>query len=263
MNLDRLVNCHSQIARLMAARAEHFGAIQRAEEHRWYWRPTTPRLVLLAESHVHTTEADLKCVLRGQPPLPANMPTGFVRLVYCLGYGETQLVLGASSGRNTGTPQYWQIFHSCIHPVASNEDFREVQASRTRSSDRRITNKVRLLSALKDRGIWLLDASIAALYQQAQPKPPHELRTRVIEQSWDNYVRDVVAEANPEAILCVGIGIARTLQSRLDQLRIPWDAVPQPQARLSCSQRFEVFETFHSVSGDPDSIRKISRKWLQ
>lgn len=263
MDLARLTTCHSEIASFVGARAEPLSTIQRVEEHRWFWRPSQPRLILLAESHVHTSEADVMCAVLARPEFPAGLPAGFVRLVYCLGYGEGRLVDGMVTGRNTGTPQFWQIFHSCLHPVSSNHDFRNVQVSRTRGLDERVAYKIKLLNGLRGDGIWLVDASIAALYQQGQPKPSHRLRVQMIQKSWDGYVGHVVAEAAPEAILCIGVGVARTLKSRLDELRIPWGCVPQPQARLSSSQRFQVFATYHSVSRDPGSVSQVSREWLR
>lgn len=262
MDLARLTTCHAEIASFVGARGEPLTTIQRVEEHRWFWRPQKPRLILLAESHVHTSEADLVCAVRPRTEFPAGLPTGFVRLVYCLGYGESSLIDGMVTGRNTGTPQFWQIFHSCIHRVISNSDFRNVQISRTRGLDERVNSKLRLLHALREEGIWLVDASIAALYQQGQPKPSHQLRVQVIQTSWDRYVGPAVVDAAPEAILCIGVGVARTLKSRLNELGIPWGCVPQPQARLSPSQRFQVFATYHAVSRDPSSVRKVSREWL-
>ena len=263
MNLARLTACHTEIASLVGAGAEPLSALQGVEEHRWFWRPLKPKLVLLAESHVHTSEADIMCAVRARRDFPADIPTGFVRLVYCLGYGESRLVDGMVTGRNTGTPQFWQIFHSCLHPVSSNNDFRKVQASRTRSLDERVVNKLRLLNALRDEGIWLIDASIVALYQQGQPKPSHQLRLQVIQKSWDGYVGRVVVDAAPEAVLCIGSDVARALRSRLDELGIPWGSVPQPQARLSAAARFQVFQTYHSVSRDPRSVRMVPRKWME
>jgi hypothetical protein len=178
------------------------------------------------------------------------------------GYGENGLLDGTATGRNTGTPQFWQIFASCLRTVTSRGDFRDIQASQTRSLKHRVASKVQLLETLRNEGIWLLDASIAALYHQALPKPSLRLREAVICTSWDNYVGEVLANASPEAILCIGVGVARILESRLDKLTIPWDVVPQPQARLSASDRHDVFAAYRSVSRDSSAIQRLSRRWL-
>jgi hypothetical protein len=41
------------------------------------------------------------------------LPRGFVRLVYCLAYGENEL-LDEAIESNKGTPQFWKIFFSCL-----------------------------------------------------------------------------------------------------------------------------------------------------
>jgi hypothetical protein len=261
MNLDLLARCHSQLAPLLGERAEPLGVTRHVERHRQFWRPETPRLILLAESHVHTSEAETNCKIRVHD-LPANIPLEFVRLVYCLGYGENGLLDGTATGRNTGTPQFWQIFASCLRTISSRRDFRDIQASQTPSLKHRIAGKVRLLEALRAQGIWLVDASIAALYHQALPKPPLQLRQAAIRVSWDNYVGQEVADASPEAILCIGVGVARILESRLDELQIPWDVVPQPQARLSTSDRYDIFAAYRSVAQNSTAIRRLSRRWL-
>src|SRR5689334_5087550 len=87
------------------------------ERHRWFWRPSKPRLLLVAESHVFASNDDRKVRIdqskisefgkaTANPP-----PRSFVRLVYCLGYGETQLLKGVPAHfNNPGTPRYWDIF---------------------------------------------------------------------------------------------------------------------------------------------------------
>lgn len=65
------------------------------EDYRWAWRPEHVRVLLIAESHVYTTAADAEIEVR-PVPLPIDVaaisPSSFVRLVYCLGYGESQLL---------------------------------------------------------------------------------------------------------------------------------------------------------------------------
>jgi hypothetical protein len=259
-----LEGCYSDLARLAGFRIEPIAVIQAVEQHRRFWRPPKPKLILLAESHVHTTEQELKATIRIPENSRTGMPLGFVRLVYCLGYGESVIVDGSAAieGRNSGTPQFWQIFYSCIHRVTSNTDFGEIQVSRTQDFRKRINNKIKLLVELRERGIWLVDASIAALYGQGQPKPPHWLRDQVLQKSWDGYIRFVMQEACPEAVLCIGLGVARSLQSRLNQLGIPWDAVPQPQARLTSIERFEIFAAYLRASAYPGAVRDIRKRWL-
>jgi len=109
--MDALEECHSRLVRLIGSSAEPIEVLQCAEEHRAYWRPERVRVVLLAESHVYTetSELDRRVVLPSF--MGIDVPRGFVRLVYCLGYGENSLLdLPIFIPANSGTPQFWKIF---------------------------------------------------------------------------------------------------------------------------------------------------------
>jgi hypothetical protein len=75
---------------------EPFRSCLAAEFHRQFWKPAEPRMVLLAESHVYTDEIDLACKMKTGmlPPDIQQSSPQFVRLIYCLGYGENALVRG-------------------------------------------------------------------------------------------------------------------------------------------------------------------------
>jgi hypothetical protein len=94
---------------------EPFRSCLAAEFHRQFWKPHQLRLVLLAESHVYTDQIDLARKMRTSA-LPQDLQDSssqFVRLIYCLGYGENSLLQGTLAQRNDGTPQYWDIFGQC------------------------------------------------------------------------------------------------------------------------------------------------------
>jgi hypothetical protein len=255
---DSLGQAHDRLASLIGNNSEPIGVFERAEEHRSYWRPDESRVVLLAESHVYTSAAELRHSLRAQPDLPEGLPRGFVRLVCSLGYGEDGwLDRPIQTPRNSGTPQYWKIFQSCLQSIDSGADFGSVQVSRTPSDATRLRNKLRILHELRRRGIWLVDASIAALYLPGEAKPSARLREAVLHTSWDSYTRSVVERAEPAAILCIGVGVARALRARLDMLAIPWGAVHQPQSRLSSEEHARIFATYFAVCEDPRQISLV------
>jgi hypothetical protein len=67
------------------------------EKHREHWKPKQPKLILVAESHVSTTkpemefqldETKIRPFIKSEATLP---PNHFVRFVYCLAYGESEL----------------------------------------------------------------------------------------------------------------------------------------------------------------------------
>ncbi len=93
--------------------AESIEVALAVEKHRWAWKPEKVRLVLIAESHVYTTPDDLriKIIKSWLPALAQHTPSEFVRLVYCLGYGESEILSAYPNPKNDiGTWQYWDIF---------------------------------------------------------------------------------------------------------------------------------------------------------
>jgi len=232
------------------------------EQHRRYWRPTKPRLVLLAESHVYTTEEELCRTVETEKVLdqtPRDLPRGFVRFVYCLGYGENKL-LDKCIESNPGTPPFWKIFYSCINPITSNASFAPVLKATTKLLKDRIGYKLNLLQQMKDQGIWLVDASIPALFYPGRPKPAVDYK-QVLQTSWKEHVQSTIEESRPEGILCIGCGVARTLKDRLDELQIPWGVVPQPGAWLPSDEHLRVFKKYRDVAKVPSHVRSLCKDW--
>lgn len=249
-----LNECYSTLLPHLGEAPEPYEVLARADEHREYWRPSRVRLVLLAESHVYTQLAELDHVLRPDPLLPTDLPRGFVRLVYSLGYGEDGLLDRPIEGpRNSGTPQFWKLFLSCLAPISGNQDFASVLVSRTPMPER-LANKLGVLRRLRDQGIWLLDASIAALYSPRNPKPKPDAMASVVARSWDRYVGPVVERAQPEGVICIGRGVAKILSTRLQGLGVPWRAIDQPNARVSAQVHTAGFALCHRASQDPRAL---------
>ena len=202
--------------------------------------------MLLAESHVYTTASELARRVVLPEDVESDAPDGFVRLVYCLGYGENRLLDQPITVQpNSGTPQFWKIFYSCVNRVGANEDFAPLQAETP--FRRRIQNKLALLTRLKELGVWLVDTSLAALYIPGQSKPAPLLIEACLRTSWDSYVGDVVRSAGASQIVCIGKGVERSLGSRLYRTGIPVAVVPQPNARLTSDEHFQVFQQYYEV----------------
>jgi hypothetical protein len=245
--MDTVLECHGRLAALLGSGAESVDVLRRAEEHRWYWRPERVKVVLLAESHVYTTPEELARTIALPASAPPDLPRGFVRLVYCLGYGENRLLnRPIESPANTGTPQFWKIFYSCANTVATNSDFGPIQTSTT-SPAQRIANKLVLLRRLRELGVWLLDTSLAALYLPGRPKTGPATLEACLQVGWDHHVRHVVEAAAPSHIVCIGKGVARALGKRLSDVGVRVTVVPQPNARLASADHHESFRTYYRV----------------
>jgi hypothetical protein len=163
-----LTNTYRLIQRTLPnARIDSLEVARHVETYRQYWKPRKINIVLLAESHVYTDEEDSR--IRLDKSIMSNLlpdyPLDFVRFVYCLGYGENELLTRKKAGwKNTGTPQYWKIFSACIAEDENNLKFHKILRTATRPFFVRLHNKVKTLQKLKNKGIWLLDASIVGLY---------------------------------------------------------------------------------------------------
>jgi hypothetical protein len=233
-----LRDAHERLGGLLPA-VEPFEALERAEAHRAFWRPAKVRVVLLAESHVFTGPSDLERRIVRLPGAPAGVPVSFVRLVYCLGYGENHILdRRIDEPRNGGTPQYWGLFASCVDGPTRSEDFRATLGSGA-PSHVRVANKLALLGRLRDTGVWLLDASPAALYGPGGVKPTSRAIDEAIDLGYELHVRHALEAAAPSEIVCVGIGVGGVLASRLRRTGATITVVPQPNSWVSADKHKE------------------------
>ena len=91
--------------------AESSEYLARIGQWRDAWRPQRVRALLVAESHVaeHPGDRDVHVVLPPGVASSAQMPGGFCRLVYCLGYGESA-ICDPPPVKNPGTWLFWDLF---------------------------------------------------------------------------------------------------------------------------------------------------------
>lgn len=127
------------------------------EEHRWFWKPKDVKFILVAESHVYTNAKEINVKIdpsKLPEEVPITVPLNFVRLVYCLGYGEPDILTTPEKiENNSGTKQYVNLFRRCIGLRERPEAVTQLEW------------KVRILKTIKEKGIWLLDASVHACYK--------------------------------------------------------------------------------------------------
>jgi hypothetical protein len=216
-SLTHLRRTHAAGVKLLAssgfgAEAEEV-AIQ-IERHRWFWRPSRPRILLVAESHVFTSDEDsairidskmLKGIGRPKAPPP---PDTFVQLVYCLGYGEPEILRNAPNGhRNPGTINYWDIFRKvtgCARcPMGSSRE----------NLDERLRWKIEALRQLCRQGIWLLDAAVHAIYLGYNHRVPPDIQRILHQQWWAGYGRHVIDSCGETKIWVIGKTVFRCLHA--------------------------------------------------
>ena len=223
-------------------RIDSLEVVKKVEEYRQFWKPEKTNVVLLAESHVYTDEKDYdakcKSSILDEILLPENpnYPVNFVRFVYCLGYGENELLTRRPDRKNAGTYHYWKMFSSCVAENEENLGFSGVLKRGTPSLFQRLRNKVNILRKMKEKGVWLLDASIVGLYGSGIKEDP-DACNQIIEICWINYLREMIKDVQPKHILVIGKGVEESLRFRLQKLGFSPTVVRQPQGDRRNSQK--------------------------
>lgn len=202
---------------------ESAASLDAVDAWRNLWRPQRVRTLLVAESHVAPVAGDeaIRVDLRGGGV--ESHPERYVRLVYCLGYGESS-VCAPIPENNRGTIQYWDLFGQVARGLG------EVQPRRSASTaEQRLRWKLETLDRLRDRGIWLADASVVGLYAAGESLVTGRSYDRVVRESWRAFVWPDVAGDDPEQVWIIGRGVERALAG--DPVAVRARAIHQPQSR--------------------------------
>jgi hypothetical protein len=69
-----------------------------------------------------------------------------------------------------------------------------------------VTNKLDLLNNMRGAGVWLLDASVTALYGNGIKLTKRDYRA-VLKACWRYHIREVLCGCEPSAVLIVGRGV--------------------------------------------------------
>jgi hypothetical protein len=187
----------------IGARAESPEYLAGVSAWRNVWRPSRVRAVLLAESHVAEREGDIAVRVRNDITGVPGLPTQYVRLVYCLGYGESGICTGQPA-TNSGAIQYWDI----LGQVALGENQPRKRDSLLRD---RLRWKVAVLRALQEQGIWLQDASPLGLYLGSGKRVNPRLQDVLVRDGYTQWVWPTVKDDRPERVWVIGSGVLRTL----------------------------------------------------
>lgn len=240
--MDRLENCYNIIQKEIEDDIEPFESVALVDQYRQYWKPDKIKIMLLAESHVFTTDEDRKIEIPLIDDLP-GYPRFYAKFVYCLGYGERYIIKNDSHPKRDGTPQYWKIFYSCNNYVDKDEDFKPIL--KKTSDDERILKKINLLRNLKQRGIWLVDSSIIGVYDRSKK---HRQMNEIIKISWREYIKYVVQEANPRYVICIGKRVHKVLSRELNELLGDrYSVIPQPQAHLTSKEHMLNWKKYFTI----------------
>lgn len=141
---------------------------------------------------------------------------------------------------NAGTWQYWKIFSYCV-----GQD--EVKVSKMGNPNlvSRLRSKIDVLRKMRDNGIWLLDASVVGLYGAG--RKDNVVSERVIGICWRGFIRNMILEVNPRNVIVIGKGVAHAIGYGIQELKIPFKTVSQPQARETSYEQQENYETYRKI----------------
>lgn len=247
--MRKLTEAYSKIKRSIGEDTEPLESVQLVEVYRRFFRPANVRVILLAESHVFTRNSDRKVPILPVPDLP-GYPSRYARFVYCLAYGEKTLTRSQHHPKRDGTPQFWKVFFSCCNTISSPNDFHPILGKTP--TQQRIINKIKILKQLRAQGIWLVDASIVALYKDSKKLP---CMFEALKESWLSYTRDVVIAAKPEHVICVGKGVASIVKADLEKyFTSRHTVIAQPNAFLSSEEHLANYKTYSKICSTKNSV---------
>jgi hypothetical protein len=107
------------------------------------------------------------------------------------------------------------------------------------NADRRVQNKFELLKKMRSSGIWLMDASISALYQENKRLADGRTYQAILQACWESYVGEVVCGSAPLALCIIGkqvdSAIGRIVRRDLGS-HVRVNAINQPNARMSAEE---------------------------
>lgn len=240
--MQKVTEAYFKLKQILGEHAEPFESVQLVETYRRFFKPEKVRVVLLAESHVFTHDADRKVSISPIPGLP-GYPDQYARFVYCLGYGERSLTNSTLHPKRDGTPQFWKIFFSCCNPLTSPDDFHPILGKTP--TQQRIRNKINVLAKLRKQGVWLVDASIVALYKDSKKVPN---MFEALSESWRSYTGEVVMATKPEHVICIGKGVASIVEADLRKnFPSSYTVLAQPNAFLSSDEHFANYKTYSRI----------------
>jgi hypothetical protein len=243
-----IIPAHASIARWSQSWALHLGARPESREYlaliecwREQWRPQSVRILLIAESHVAEQDGDSS--IRTSFPSGSDFPSGYCRLVYCLAYGENDYCQPRPQN-NRGTIQYWDLFGA----IVGGPDFKQPRKAKS-TAEERLSWKLTVLKTMMNRGIWLVDASVAGMYLTGGKRlATGQAYRNMVRDSFDRFVWPAVKDEPLEQVWVIGKGTAEALDGH--PAVNARNVTRQPQSRQTLEYQDELAYMSKRIRGD-------------
>jgi len=191
MYFDQLLETYNSL-RVMNVdwQIEDYEVVKTVHQFRLDWKPAKVSTLLLAESHVFTNKQSFEKLF--WDPV-TNEHRNYVNFFYCLAYGERRIV----NSEYGGSPQFWKLFN-----VLDGNNY-SVLKKDNKQYEHRINHKKLLLQSLKEKGVWLLDASIIGIYAN-RDKPEKNSYKAILKTSFSGFCIKIIEDLQPQNIVIIG-----------------------------------------------------------
>jgi hypothetical protein len=203
------------------------------EDWRNAWRPMAVKTLLIAESHVRELHGDSAVRVSRQPGGPEL--TSYCRLIYCLGYGDSRICCPPPAS-NGGTPDFWRILSS----IAGLE-----RPSTTMA-------RIAVLTALRDAGVWLVDACVTGVYMPGGGRiATGRVYRELVRDSYRRFVEPGLQDDPIERVLVIGKMVHDAIGDDVRRLTPKVSMMVAPGARQR-SGKWESLDQFVAEIRDGD-----------
>lgn len=73
---------------------------------------------------------------------------------------------------------------------------------------------------------------------------------KILQISWDNYIKSLIQVAEPRYIMCIGKFVYDKLNTRITETGIKFDYIHQPQSRLKSEEREKQYANLERICSE-------------
>ncbi|MCB0825017.1 MAG: hypothetical protein KDC26_02405 [Armatimonadetes bacterium] len=207
--------------------AESIEVALAVESSRWFWRPSQTKTLILLPARELTLQEELSHVVKvGWLKDGENTPpNSFTRSFYSIGHGEPEIVPTLPKEQNKDSNREW-------HVMAELVGLDDLTPKRTLVE--RLEWKARILKGIKNRGIWVAEASLHGDHDESD----------LYGIAWRSHWQSLWEELDKPEIIAYGKGLYESLERQ----GIPVSTfLYEPQTLRQDSQKQHQSEILHRI----------------